>query len=349
MFDSSVLDMVVLLFFTYFICSVLVSVLNEMFATFLKIRANELEKSLKGLFFDKGWDTYVENKIFKSPYFLVLKKENNADNKPSYFPDENFAKAVMDSLRNGDTVLSIEAIKTKLEQADDSIPNDIRKVLLGYLDTAENSIEKFQTHIEGFYNSAMDRAGGWYKRKIKVISIIVSFVLVIFLNIDTIEIIRESTQNPARLKESAEKIAQAVPNMQLDSTGKNLIIINPATKQQTSVLLDTSISKPALETIMNQYNSFNTVKEQLDSNVYTIGYASWVDVSNKWFHTNEIKASGSSSKIGLGFLWFVLKLIGWGISVLALQVGSTYWFDALNKVINLRGTGAKPKPKTATT
>jgi hypothetical protein len=41
-----------------------------------------------------------------------------------------------------------------------------------------------------------------------------------------------------------------------------------------------------------------------------------------------------------GFLFF--KLIGIGATALALSLGAPFWFDLLQKIMNIRGTGPKP-------
>jgi hypothetical protein len=43
---------------------------------------------------------------------------------------------------------------------------------------------------------------------------------------------------------------------------------------------------------------------------------------------------------------WVLKAIGWLITGLAVALGAPFWFDLLNKLVNLRGSG--PRPALAT-
>ena len=45
--------------------------------------------------------------------------------------------------------------------------------------------------------------------------------------------------------------------------------------------------------------------------------------------------------------WF-FKLIGMTLTVLAIMMGAPFWFDILNKVANVRGTGKKPDEKGKT-
>jgi hypothetical protein len=42
----------------------------------------------------------------------------------------------------------------------------------------------------------------------------------------------------------------------------------------------------------------------------------------------------------------LLKLFGLGISAFALSFGAPFWFETLNKVVNLRGAGPKPKTES---
>ena len=37
------------------------------------------------------------------------------------------------------------------------------------------------------------------------------------------------------------------------------------------------------------------------------------------------------------------KIMGWLITTLALYLGAPFWFEMINKFINLRGTGKKPE------
>ena len=218
MFNSSILDMVILLFFTYFICSVFLSVLIETGASLLKFRANELEKTLNNLFFEQGWTEYVAEHILKSPFIVALRKDLEENSRPSYVPAENFAKAILESLRIDTSPLTIESIRQNITK----LPSELQKVILGYIDTANGRVEVLQKQLEGFFNNAMERANGWYKKKIKPISIVISIILVIALNIDTIEIIQKSTKNPKDLELAANAIQEKFSNIYLmeDSSGK---------------------------------------------------------------------------------------------------------------------------------
>ena len=39
-----------------------------------------------------------------------------------------------------------------------------------------------------------------------------------------------------------------------------------------------------------------------------------------------------------------INILGWLITALAVSLGAPFWFDLLNRLVKLRGTGTKPKP-----
>jgi hypothetical protein len=55
----------------------------------------------------------------------------------------------------------------------------------------------------------------------------------------------------------------------------------------------------------------------------------------------------SSSNIGANLKNGFLKIIGWLLTGIAISMGSSFWFDLLNKVINVRYTGSNPAEANA--
>ncbi len=59
-----------------------------------------------------------------------------------------------------------------------------------------------------------------------------------------------------------------------------------------------------------------------------------------WSRAETAGFSGSPWTV----LMFVLeKLLGWLVTAAALALGAPFWFDALNKLVNVRSSGPKPK------
>ena len=43
-----------------------------------------------------------------------------------------------------------------------------------------------------------------------------------------------------------------------------------------------------------------------------------------------------------GFWWFLSKLFGLSITAFAISLGAPFWFDTLNRFMNIRSAGRSP-------
>ncbi len=84
----------------------------------------------------------------------------------------------------------------------------MRKALLVLFDDAGNDIEKFKQNIEVWFNNAMDRVGGWYKRRSQWVTGVISLVVVVAMNVDAMLIVRYLDANPS-VRDGLVKQAQA--------------------------------------------------------------------------------------------------------------------------------------------
>lgn len=72
----------------------------------------------------------------------------------------------------------------------------LRKTLLALYDDAANDVEKFKQNIEVWFNNAMDRVGGWYKRQAQWVTFGISLAVVVLMNVDALLIVRYLDSNP---------------------------------------------------------------------------------------------------------------------------------------------------------
>jgi hypothetical protein len=56
-------------------------------------------------------------------------------------------------------------------------------------------------------------------------------------------------------------------------------------------------------------------------------------------------APPDSRLVGSGSIWWLLKFVGLAITALAISQGAPFWFDLLQKVMNLRLAGDAPNEK----
>ena len=157
MFGSTALNIVIGLILIYLLYSLLATIIGEIIATGLGLRARNLERAIKRMLDDHTKDDDDRNKIvaffeslfqmvkgffFKNRQGLVKKfydepvikylSSNSFFSKPSYISPENFAKAIIDLLkRDGEGVGEVEKIKNALnvDQQQENKEEAIRKIL----------------------------------------------------------------------------------------------------------------------------------------------------------------------------------------------------------------------------
>ncbi len=61
-----------------------------------------------------------------------------------------------------------------------------------------------------------------------------------------------------------------------------------------------------------------------------------------WNSTFTEQMAIAESKGRSAALFFLIKFFGWFITALAMSLGAPFWFDLLQKVINIRNAGVRP-------
>jgi hypothetical protein len=339
MLNSAVLDLVILLTFTYFIGSLLLSAINESLTQGIwKLRQKNLKTALENLFFDGAWKGFVDNTLLKSPHIQSLAKGviNEKENFPAYVPANNFILALIEQI--GSANYSSATLQNAIGNS--QLPLQLKTVLQNIAAKADNKIEGFEKGVEQFYNDAMDRAGGWYKKEVRRILLILGFVLSALLNIDTLKISTDALSEKKALKENVDKIVMQLPNIQLTKNGDQSTVTIKDGKGKTmatqTATLDAKVDsahKTAFKTTVENFKNIEGFYESTTG--IGLGYKDCKDALDQWFGGDGINKIGS----------FLKKILGLLITAFALQLGSNYWFDLLNKVVNLRAVGKKPDEK----
>jgi hypothetical protein len=323
MFNSPVLDLVILLSFTYFVGSLLLSAINEFIVATFRYRQRHLQYALERLFFDKSWQTFVKDVMVKSPHLESLFRKQ--DKYPAYIPAKNFAYAIIESI--GAQNFTVEGMKTLSTtiQNNKNLPAPLKTVLQNILAKTNSSVEDFKKEIEDFYNEAMDRAGGWYKKEVKRIMMVVALIFSVALNLDTIKISNDALKDKKQLSKIADNISEQVSRISMDST-QNVTIVDPEGNVLVNVSRRDSLVSDSLNKSMQNMKNLKIIYEQ--NTGYQLGYAgNFKEFCKEWKEN----------------CW--TKIIGILLTVFALQLSANFWFDLLNKVVNLRASGKKPNHK----
>lgn len=205
MLGSLILEIALGLIFVYFLMSLLCTALNELVESFLKHRAKYLFKGIQELLqepiktsSDTNEQVPLLELFYKHPLVFSLYKDNfhgKARNLPSYIPSRNFALAFLDIALGG-----AEASAASLQERIKTVENPhLRQLLNSFLWVSGEDREKLLLQIEAWYDSAMDRVAGWYKRHAQRLNFVLALLLTVLLNANTITIaVRLSTDTPLR-------------------------------------------------------------------------------------------------------------------------------------------------------
>jgi hypothetical protein len=306
---NAALEVLIGLFFLYFLLSLVCSSVNEAISSVLKLRAQNLEQGIRSLL-----DGEANAKAFYDhPRIQALIKPAGrffkAPRKPSYISSRSFALTVLDTFapptgpRSNDLIA--RATKAVAAGGPASAHPTVQGMLRDALLEARGDVDAFRGAIERSFDEVMERASGWYKRKVQLILFLLAVGLVGVVNADTLGIAQRLWKDDAL---RATAVAQA--NRVVQAGGAKCAAKTPgATQGAATTQADVATATDCLDEVKALGLPFG------------------------WSHdTSPHSATGV-----LG------KLLGLLVTAFALTLGAPFWFDLLGKVSHLRGSGAKPK------
>lgn len=220
LFGSQILDVAIGVAFVYLLLSLVCSAVREGLEAWFKTRAVNLEQGIRELLQDRDGSGLTKD-LYGHPRIMGLFKGNyEADkvnargwfgrtNLPAYIPAGSFALALLDIAARGPVpaaaaaapspspALSLDAIRAKVEAMETIRSLPLQRILLSAIDAAKGDLATVQANLEAWYDSAMDRVSGWYKRRTQLILLLLGLGGTIALNINTIRIATYLYQNRA--------------------------------------------------------------------------------------------------------------------------------------------------------
>lgn len=340
-----ILTVVLGVVFILLLLSLLASTIMEFVSSIFALRGNNLLKALQNMLVGYKKDGGAADKeIFKqfkdNPFYKQLSFRYGSDatksKPPSYISAKSFQSILFDILLGNEIVEGQKLEDVLLEKIDALENEDLKKVLRQLWRDADGNIDVFKKKVEGWYNSVMERATGWYKRSTQYILVGVGFTIAVVLNADTLAIYERLENNP----EVAEKIALIAENVaKKDTITVNNLVeadreVNGLDTSEASITIDTlALDVTDTEKDRNAKVQYNTKAKELTTVVDQINnYRSPLGMG--WKNVNF----GKMEPIDIA-----TKLLGWLVTALAISLGAPFWFDILKKIVNLRGSGTKPE------
>lgn len=224
---------------------------------------------------------------------------------PSYVPARNFALAMLDTLRDG----SNAPLFTQAERTVATLPEgDLKRTLSLFLQSAAGDLDAFRDQIEHWFDDAMDRLSGIYKRLSQYVVLFLGLMIAVTLNVDSIRLSRTLWQ------ESGVRSAIVADAGAWAKAGSNASSLSDGTckPQQAS---------PGGQTPSNPVSSVSGP----------------VQTALACFEQDHLPFGWSGmNKFGA---WTVP---GWIVTMLAVGLGAPFWFGLLQQLTNIRSSGPAP-------
>ncbi|WP_437587447.1 hypothetical protein [Sorangium sp. So ce1000] len=204
--------------------------------------------------------------------------------------------------------------------------SDLRRALTTIVDGTVKDMREANIRLERWFNDAMDRAAGRYKRRAHLIISATALVLCVGFNADSIHLASALSRDAvvrARLIATAQELAKSPPRPAPQAGGADeedvmaaVAAGSGARSRLTGLDLEITwggVKAPEHTSVPKLWNALATIFGQ--------GIVAWIR----------------------GVLDRLLNP-GILITAVAASLGAPFWFDLLNKLVNLRTAGKSPEP-----
>ena len=190
--------------------------------------------------------------------------------------------------------------------------------------------------LEGWYDSAMDRASGWFKRRTQLRLFLLGLGIALIGNVNSVTI----GQYLALNQEARERIAQSAPQIAAaarQTDGRN------AAANETAAGEAATNEAQAVNPAAAVGATWRRTGAQLEAIGLPIGWSDPVTrLTFSGFPANPASSPASMAR------WVLMAIIlagGYLATAFAVMLGAPFWFDILNKLMIVRST-VKPREKS---
>ena len=318
------------LVFTYFVFSSICSGVNEGIARVLNSRGKQLFQSINALIGDaeaakEFWQHPLITPLIKTRWTAGTQQstqtdllagitrnpengsiestvsQSNSKALPSYISPTT-AVTAMKLVASTDPTTTAALPAPTDPRAAAVAPTGFWGVVSSFSEAGIEEEEKLQAALEKWFNDAMDRLSGSYKRFVQVILLGLAILVTVGFNVSTIRVAQELWAQPSLLASVTQEANQVVQNS--GNTG------NTGSTGNTGTTGSTDLTNPTTQSLNTSLNQAATLP---------VGW-------------------GAPNRPHGGSSW-LLTVLGWLITIGALTFGAPFWFDLLSRMNSLRATG----------
>lgn len=284
------LDIAIGLVFVYLALSLVCSALAEVAAQWLQRRGRTLAGGIGQLLRDKEplskgkpAEGSATARFYDHPLIAAL---SNGKRLPSYIPPHLFTKVVLETQLGGanGAPATFGQLQRRISALRTTSP-PLQRALQSLADGAEGRLDKFEHDLESWFNAAMERVSGYYRRGTQAWLFGIAVAVAVVANADTLRIVKNLANDPA-LRAAIVEAAGAQQRPGADST----------------TLDDAKAAVNEIEPLLG-----------------------WTGAE-----LNSLNASPASG--------WASKAIGIGLTAIALSLGAPFWFNAMQRLLQIRAS-----------
>jgi len=251
-----------------------------------------------------GDNPELKKLLYEHPLIQSLSQnaKSAAQTCPSYIPASTFATALLDIVSGKDK--SHTDVGAVRDGAKNIGSEAFQITMKALIDASHDDPAKLRTNVEAWFDGGMDRVSGWYKRNSQRNALMLACLITLAVNADTVNAVHILWTNPVARAEAVSIGDKKVK----DSTA------NAATTTPTSPEDGLTVEQ---KNLLGELTGWEKDRQKLNP------------------------PSG-------GIKWDALPgiirdhLLGWILTALAVSLGAPFWFDTLNRFMNIRSAGRAP-------
>lgn len=333
MFGSTVLEVMIGLALVYLLLSLVCSTIQEALAAWLNWRGAMLRDAIGRLMAESQ---ALVTQLYDHALIRALGREGRD---PSYIPNRAFADAVMSLLSGPSTgvrsaaerLAAFEACIKSGQAGAIALPQELRATLIHALESvrdklgaagasAEAQLEQLKLELDAWFERTMQRATGWYRRKTLSWQFAIALVVVALTNADTLMITEQLATDPSARAAAVQSAVELV------RTPPPALAAAPAESSPT---------------LGRQRESWLTARARVEDAVDQLyDTSARAKLQFGWPDARWSDASSSEAALERWQRWS-RKALGLLVTVCAVALGAPFWFQVLEKLVKLRGAGAK--------
>jgi hypothetical protein len=198
----------------------------------------------------------------------------------------------------------------------------VADALLPLVDAANGDLAVAKRNIEGWYDGAMERVSGWYKRRTRWLLFVIGLAVAVLCNVDTVQVVTALSRS-ATLRGTVASMAEDA--------------------LLAGEIGDASPADPAAAPAIDRIRAVTDRLAELEPLGLPVGFSCLGGAGSGGAGLGTTISACWANARAEGAARWPLKAIGWLLTALAVSLGAPFWWQLLSRLVDLRGAGGKPR------